>query len=113
MCTNNELNIVLQKLYEIYQNIYAEKLIKVILYGSYARGDYDNESDIDVAAIVEGKREILQKQLRQVWDASSELELEYGTIISPTVIPLEDYEKYQDDLPYYRNIKQEGVEVSA
>lgn len=113
MCTNNELNIILQRLNEIYHDIYAENLVKVILYGSYARGDFDNESDIDVVAIVQGKREMLQKQLKQVWDASDELELEYGTIISPTVIPLEEYEKYQDDLPYYLNIKREGVEVGA
>ena len=51
--------------------------------------------------------------LKKVWDISSELELEYGTIVSPTVIPLEEFEKYKDDLPYYRNIQKEGVEIVA
>ena len=49
----------------------------------------------------------------RVWDASSDLELEYETIVSPTVIPYEEYMKYKNDLPYYRNIDREGVEISA
>lgn len=113
MCTHNDLKNILQEINKIYKDIYAESLIKVILYGSYARGDYDNESDIDIAAIVQGEREIIQKQLKQVWEVSSELELKYETIISPTAIPYEEFEKYKEDLPYYRNIGKEGIEVGV
>ena len=52
-------------------------------------------------------------KLKKVWDISSDLELEYGTIVSPTVIPFEEFEKYKDDLPYYRNIQKEGVKIVA
>ncbi len=111
MCTRNELNIILQKLAEVYRSVYGGNLVKVVLYGSYARGDYDSESDIDIAAIVQGSRAVLQEQLKQVWDESSELELEYEMILSPTVIPYEEFEQYRNDLPYYRNIATEGVEI--
>ena len=56
---------------------------------------------------------MLQKQLRRVWDVSADLELQFGTILSPTVIPYEEYEQYRNDLPYYRNIAREGVEIVA
>lgn len=46
-------------------------------------------------------------------DSSCELELEYETILSPTVIPYEEFQRYQKELPYYRNIAQEGVIVVA
>ena len=95
------------------KDIMGSKLTKVIVYGSYARGDYQNNSDIDIVAIVQGEREGLQQELKKVWDISSDLELEYGIIISPTVIPFAEYEKYKKDLPYYKNIQNEGVEVVA
>ena len=95
MCTKNELNSILQKLTQIYRSVYGENLVQVILYGSYARGDYHTDSDVDVVAIVHGDRKTLQQQLKKVWDFSCELELEYDTILSPTVI------------------SQEGVVISA
>ena len=98
---------------QAYQSVYGESIVKIILYGSYARGNYQKDSDIDIVAIVEGERESLQKGLKNVWDISSDLELEYGTIVSPTVIPFVEYENYKNDLPYYRNIENEGVEVVA
>ena len=113
MSTQNELQIILKKIVKVYREVYGDNIVKVILYGSYSRGDYEKDSDIDIVAIVNGNRELLQKQLVRVWDASSDLELEYETIVSPTVIPYEEYMKYKNDLPYYRNIDREGVEISA
>ena len=113
MCTKNELNSILQKLTQIYRSVYGENLVQVILYGSYARGDYHTDSDVDDVAIVHGDRKTLQQQLKKVWDSSCELELEYDTILSPTVIPYEEFKQYQTVLPYYRNISQEGVVISA
>lgn len=55
---------------------------------------------------------ILQERLKQIWDISSDLELEYEIILSPTVIPYEEYVRFLDVLPYYRNIEEEGVDFS-
>jgi len=104
---------MIQKITKIYQSVYGKDLVKVILYGSYARGDYNKESDLDIVAIVQGDRTMLQEQLKKVWDESCELELEYEIILSPTVIPYEEFQRYQEDLPYYRNIVQEGIEIVA
>ena len=113
MRTKHELDSILREIVKIYQSVYGEQIVKIVLYGSYARGDYDSESDVDVVALVHGDREELQKQLRQIWDISADLEIEFGIILSPTVIPYEEYEQYRDDLPYYRNIAREGVEIVA
>ena len=113
MCTKNELKIILNQMLEIYRLVYGSDIVKVMLYGSYARGDNQPDSDIDIVAIVHGERVDLQEKLNRIWDKSSELELEYETIVSPTVIPFEEYEKYKKDIPYYRNIEEEGVEIVA
>lgn len=113
MCTQSQLNIVLKKISEIYKSVYGEKLVRVILYGSYARGDFSEGSDLDVVALVHGDRLKLQEQLKNVWDQTCDLELEYEMVLSPAVIPYEEFEKYREDLPYYRNIASEGVNVVA
>lgn len=113
MCTQNELHIILGQILKAYQSVYGTSIAKVVLYGSYARGDNHIDSDIDIVAIVHGEREQLQEGLKIIWAKSSDLELEYGTIVSPTVIPFDEYEKYKEDMPYYRNIDNEGVEISA
>lgn len=113
MCTQNDLKNILKKMVVIYRNIYNQNLCEIYLYGSYARGDYNTESDIDIVAIVKGERPKLQEQLKKVWDVASDLELDYEVIISPTVIPYAEFEAYKEILPYYRNIAQEGVKLSA
>lgn len=113
MCTRNELNTILQQMSKVYRAVYGENVVRIILYGSYARGDNQKDSDIDIVAIVRGERAELQERLKKIWDTSSELELEYGTLVSPTVIPFAEFEKYKEDLPYYRNIENEGVDIVA
>jgi predicted nucleotidyltransferase len=113
LCTKNEINKILDKLIIIYKEIYKNDICHIYLYGSYARGDFSSDSDIDIVAIVKGDRKDLQEKLKQIWDKSADMELDYEIIISPAVIPYEEFERYQNTLPYYRNILQEGVELSA
>ena len=113
MCTKSELQKILQKIVQAYQDIYQDNISEIYLYGSYARGDYTNDSDIDIVAIVKGNRLKLQNQLKEIWDISADLELEYDVIVSPTVIPYSEFEDYKKVLPYYSNIAREGVKLSA
>ena len=113
MCTYTQLHQVTNQMAQCYHDIYGADIVGIFLYCSYARGDYHTDSDVDVVAIVHGDRKTLQQQLKKVWDSSCELELEYDTILSPTVIPYEEFKQYQTVLPYYRNISQEGVVISA
>ncbi len=77
------------------------------------RGDNKLDSDIDVAAIVKGDRTTLQQELKKIWDVSNDWGVEYDTIISPTVIPYDEYQQYKDIMPYYQNIEREGVDLVA
>ena len=94
-----------------YRQVYGDDIIDIYLYGSYARGDYDSESDIDFVAVVKGDRLDLQRKLKKMWELSADLGLENDVIISPTVIPYNEFTKYQNTLPYYRNIIKEGQKV--
>ena len=113
MCGNKALQEILSRLRKAYSDTFGTALVRVVLYGSYARHTQDEQSDIDVAAIVRGNRPELQEMLKKVWDVADDLGLEYDVVISPTVIPYDEFERFRNDLPYYANIEREGVEIGA
>lgn len=95
------------------EQIIGANLKEAILYGSYARGDYNSESDIDIALIVNSSRADTGKYRKQMVALINELSLTYDVLVSISCIPQIDFEKYKDALPYYRNIDSEGVRLSA
>ena len=111
MCDKTQLNKITSQMVKAYRDIYGQSIKNIVMYGSFARGDFDDESDIDFAAIVEGERQELQKKLEEVWDKASDIGLEYDAVVSPVVIPYEEFLEYKDKLPYYRNIDKEGIIV--
>ena len=111
MCTETQLSRITKAMVECYRVVYGDDIVEIVLYGSYARGDYAEDSDIDIAAVVHGSREELQEKLKAVWDVSAELGVENDIIVSPTVIPYEEFVKYKQTLPYYRNIAEEGQKI--
>jgi len=111
MCTQNQLNDISKQMVMVYRNIYGDAITGIFLYGSYARGDNEADSDIDIVAIVKGERIYLQNKLKDVWDISADIGLENDTIVSPAVIPYDEFEEYKEILPYYRNIAREGLRI--
>ncbi len=111
MCSGSQIDVITKEMVDCYKRYYGENIIGIFLYGSYARGDFDSESDIDITAIVKGDRMELQEKLKQVWDVSADIGLENDIVISPTVIPYDEFEKYKTILPYYMNIAKEGKKI--
>lgn len=107
------LKEILSKIYSEVRRIIANGVSDIILYGSYARGDFDNESDIDIAVIVDNDRLDLKKYRKDIVSLMSSLSMEYEVVISITRIPLSDFAEYKEVLPYYRNIDSEGVRIVA
>ncbi len=111
MFRKSKLDDIVKIMVECYRNVYGDNIVDIVLYGSYARGDYEEDSDIDIVALVQGNRLELQEKLKIVWDKSAEVGMENNIMVSPTVIPYDEFIKYQDTLPYYRNIVKEGQKV--
>lgn len=111
MCTENQVEYISKQISQSYRSVYGDSIVAIYLYGSYARGNYMDESDIDITAIVKGNRADLQEKLKQVWDISADIGLENDVVVSPTVIPYDEYEEYKEILPYYMNIQKEGKQI--
>lgn len=111
MCTEIQINKISKQMSECYRSIYGNDIVAVFLYGSYAKGNFDDESDVDITAIVRGDRLDLQNKLKKVWDKSADIGIENDVVVSPTVIPFHEYEEYKETLPYYKNIWKEGKRI--
>ena len=65
------------------KDIMGSKLTKVIVYGSYARGDYNSSSDVDVMILVKMSENEIKKIENQVYDLAFDIEMDTGVDISP------------------------------
>lgn len=91
----------------------GSKLTKVIVYGSYARSDYNSSSDVDVMILVKMSDNEIKKIENQVYDLAFDIEMDTGVDISPIIKNEEQYEYWLDTLPFYKNIHEEGVIVNG
>ena len=114
MCSKNELQIILSEIAAVAKETFGEKLDSVILYGSYARGDYTPESDVDIMILVRGiAPEELWKYRSSITSKSSELGLEYNLVIVPLIKDVDIFNKYMGVLPFYQNVDKEGIRIGA
>lgn len=97
----------------VLREILRNDLSKIILYGSYARGDFHKDSDIDIMILVKLAPEDIEKIEEAVFDMSFDIELEHGLHISPIIKNKEQFEYWVDMLPFYRNVRNEGVEING
>lgn len=91
----------------------GNRLSKVILYGSYARGDYRTDSDVDIMVLVKMSEEEIKKIENDIYDLAFEIEMETGIDISPVIKSEEHYAYWVETLPFYRNVRDEGVVIAG
>jgi predicted nucleotidyltransferase len=81
-----------------------------ILYGSEARGDARNDSDIDVLILLDGDKLTLKQEM-EVTGPLNEIEWQTGVLVSPTVMLRKQWENMPFKTPFYINVMNEGVRI--
>ena len=84
---------------------------KMVVYGSYARGDYTEGSDIDVMIFTELKETEISKIENTIYDISFDIQMEYGVDISVIIKNENDFNYWLGTLPFYNNVQREGVVI--
>lgn len=113
MCTANQLESILTTVSAQAKALFCEKLDSVILFGSYARGDYDDESDIDIMILVDIGDVDVNFCTRQLYDNIYECNLQTDCVLSLCVVPSARFHRYKTILPFYRNVDREGIKVAV
>lgn len=106
-----EVQSLLAELVDVYKSLIGEKLVEVVLYGSYARGNEEEYSDVDVLALVDDTEENIRHYDTELEDFNHDMIMKYGVLLSPIIVNYSIFTKYRDVLPFYMNVEREGVVV--
>jgi predicted nucleotidyltransferase len=88
---------------------HGDRIEKIVLFGSYARGDYTRESDIDVLVVTAEDSFKMQRMLSEI---VTDILLETEEYVSVKVLSVEEYE-FQERIKsgFFRNVSKEGVVI--
>lgn len=113
MCNRNQAILILGKVYSACNPIFGNAIKDAYLYGSYARGDYHEESDIDILLAVDLDQSAIAALRNSIGKITSKLSLQHDITVSVAVKPYAQFVQYANVLPYYKNVLQEGVRYAS
>ena len=93
------------------KRIYGNALKAVILYGSYARNDFNEDSDQDIMILVDLSEEQISTTREQVSEYTYDFNMQYDLEIMPVVKSEEHFNYWRAAYPFYKNVNQEGVKI--
>ncbi|MFH0925929.1 MAG: nucleotidyltransferase domain-containing protein [bacterium] len=98
---------ILRELKDSLTDFLDNSLLKIVLFGSKARGDYDEQSDIDLAVIVQ---RLTREKKRDILDIVADLEIKYLIILSVIVFSEEEFNRLkQQERRLVLDIEKEGI----
>ena len=109
-----EIAGIIQEFNKGVNEILGNRVKKVILYGSYARGDYNESSDIDIMILTDLMDEEIIKFRDKILDYTYDLEWDnnFNFMLSPLIKNIDKFNYWLEAMPFYRNIEKEGVILS-
>lgn len=104
---------ILNEVYQRCNSVFPNGLKEAYLYGSYAREDFDNESDFDILLTVDLEPADISTYRNQIAAISSDLSLEHDVTVSITIKSFGHFHRYSSVLPFYKNVLTEGIRYPA
>lgn len=100
------IKAALDELQQSLTKIYGERLCDIYLYGSYARGDYHPDSDVDVLIVLKGEVKPT-REIDRISDRVADICLEHNVLIA--TFPVSEAWLKQRKSPLFENVRKEGV----
>lgn len=98
---------ILKELVNGILSIMEAKVIRIVLYGSVARGTNTAESDVDVALFMTGNLDGNTED--KLSDLIVDMNIKYDKVFSVIDIDYEVFKKWEKVTPFYKNVAQEGI----
>lgn len=104
-----EIQGLLERYISGIHEIYGKHLRRVILYGSYARGDYNTDSDIDIMILLDLSDMEIKKYRHQLSDMTFDFNMDNDLDIKPIAKSETHFLMWMKNYPFYANVSEEGV----
>lgn len=104
----NKQDIILEFSRQI-RDMLGNNLTKVILYGSFARGDYAENSDIDIMILTTLTDKEIEKIENMIFDLAFDFQMKYFVDINVVIKNEEQFNYWLGALPFYDNVQKEGI----
>ena len=91
------------------RKIYGPHLKQVILYGSYARGDFRQDSDIDIMILLDMSDLDLKAYSQKLSHMTYDFNMDNDLDVKPIAKSEAHFRKWIENYPFYANIHKEGV----
>lgn len=104
---------MLQAFTQKVQEILGSSIKKIILYGSYARGDFQINSDMDIMILTTLQNDEIRKIENRIYDIAFEYEMSDQVMISVNIVNEEQFNYWLGALPYYDNVVKEGIVLAG
>ncbi|MCM1385705.1 MAG: nucleotidyltransferase domain-containing protein [Bacillus sp. (in: Bacteria)] len=108
---SDNLSVLLERYREAVTQILGKQLSGIILYGSYARGDFKKDSDIDIMILADVLPEEVSSYADKIYDITYDFEIKYGMEINPSIQSVNIYEQWKNVYPFFMNIEKDGIAV--
>ena len=105
---DNIINEVKEKCTGLVCDLLKEDLVEIVLYGSCVRGDYTEDSDIDIALLTKSDRLEVKKYDDALATIATEIAVKHFAIVNFVCLPFDEFEEKKTWYPYFRNIATEG-----
>ncbi|MCM1097672.1 MAG: nucleotidyltransferase domain-containing protein [Ruminococcus flavefaciens] len=107
--SEEEIRIIAAEIVEQVKALLKGNIYKIVLYGSYARGDFDIGSDINVMIIMNCNKEEVCHYRKQISRVADQIGLENDIEVSLLLRDKDTFERGGEILSFYKNIQQEGI----
>ena len=109
-----QINNAVQEFIKGVKDILGDRAKKIILYGSYARGDYNESSDIDIMILTDLTNDEIEEYRTKIYDYAYDIEEanNFDIWLSPLIKNIDRFNYWLEALPFYMNVQKEGVVLS-
>lgn len=101
----------LKQYIEELKKIYGIHIRTVILYGSYARGDYTKDSDIDIMILLDLSDLDIKQYRHKLSEITYDFNMNFDLDIKPIAKSEEHFKKWEEVYPFYKDVMKDGVKL--